>query len=82
MSTVILVVLVLVLIGVLPAWPYSREWGYYPSGLVSTLLIVIMFLFFTGSCEPIHNSITAIGHFAQHEFKWCMKRFNTGLMPH
>ena len=48
MGTIIIVVLVLVLIGALPAWPYSREWGYYPSGLISTLLIVIMFLLFTG----------------------------------
>jgi hypothetical protein len=48
MGTIIIVALVLVLIGALPAWPYSREWGYYPSGLISTLLIVIMFLLFTG----------------------------------
>jgi hypothetical protein len=44
MSTILLVILVLLLIGALPAWPYSRGWGYYPSsglGLIVLLLLVL-----------------------------------------
>lgn len=42
MSTILLVLLVLLLLGALPAWPYSRGWGYYPSGLFGLILIVLL----------------------------------------
>jgi hypothetical protein len=45
MSTILVVLLVLLLIGALPAWPYSRGWGYYPSsglGLVVVILLVLL----------------------------------------
>ncbi|HUB97933.1 MAG TPA: DUF3309 family protein [Stellaceae bacterium] len=42
--TVLLVILILLLIGSLPTWPYSGGWGYYPSGGIGTLLIVIILL--------------------------------------
>ncbi len=48
MSTILLVVLVLAVVGALPTWPYSRGWGYYPSGLVGVLLVVIILLVLTG----------------------------------
>jgi hypothetical protein len=48
MSTILLLILVLALVGALPTWPYSREWGYYPSGLVGILLVVIVLLVLTG----------------------------------
>lgn len=48
MNTVLLIVLILFLVGALPTWPYSRNWGYYPSGLMGTLLIVIMILALMG----------------------------------
>jgi len=44
MRTVLLVILILLLLGALPTWPYSTGWGYYPSGLV--LLIVVLLLVF------------------------------------
>ncbi len=45
LGTILLVILVLLVLGALPAWPYSREWGYYPSGgLTLVLLIVILVL--------------------------------------
>jgi hypothetical protein len=47
-STVLLIVLVLLLIGALPAWPYSREWGYYPSGGLGTVLIILLVLVLLG----------------------------------
>ena len=46
MRTVLLVLLILLLLGALPAWPYSAGWGYYPSGF---LLLVVILLLFLGS---------------------------------
>jgi hypothetical protein len=44
----LLVLLVLLLVGALPSWPYSRSWGYYPSGLVGTILIILIILLLLG----------------------------------
>ena len=43
-GTLLIVVLILALLGALPTWPYSREWGYYPTGGVSLLLFVVIIL--------------------------------------
>jgi hypothetical protein len=48
-GTILLVVLILLLLGAIPAWPYSRGWGYYPSGFVGVLLLVIIVLMLTGA---------------------------------
>jgi Protein of unknown function (DUF3309) len=48
MSTLLIVLLVLVLIGALPTWPHSRSWGYYPSGGLAILLLILLVLFLTG----------------------------------
>lgn len=48
MSTILLVVLVLLLIGALPAWPYSRSWGYYPSGGLGLVVVVLLVLLLAG----------------------------------
>ena len=48
MGTILLVVLVLLLLGALPSWPYSRGWGYYPSGLLGTVLVIVLVLFLLG----------------------------------
>ena len=48
MSTILLVVLVLLLVGALPAWPYSRGWGYYPSGGLGLVLLIIVILVLLG----------------------------------
>lgn len=48
LGTIVLVLLVLLLIGALPAWPHSRSWGYFPSGTLGTVLIVILVLFAVG----------------------------------
>lgn len=42
METILIILLVLVLIGALPAWPHSRAWGYGPSGIAGVLLIVLL----------------------------------------
>ncbi|WP_201312987.1 DUF3309 family protein [Dyella sp. EPa41] len=44
MSTILLIILVLLLIGAIPAWPYSRSWGYYPSGGIGLILIILIIL--------------------------------------
>jgi Protein of unknown function (DUF3309). len=48
MSTAILVILILLLIGALPAWPHSASWGYGPSGGLFLVLIVLLVLVLTG----------------------------------
>lgn len=48
MNTLILVILILLLIGALPTWPYSRNWGYRPGGVITVLLIVVLVLALTG----------------------------------
>jgi hypothetical protein len=52
-STLLLVILVLVLIGLLPAWPYSQSWGYYPSGIVSVLLVLAVLLLVFGGAPAV-----------------------------
>jgi len=47
LGTILLVVLVLVLLGALPAWPHSRNWGYYPSGGLGLVAIIIIVLLLT-----------------------------------
>ncbi len=48
MSTILLVILLLLLVGALPSWPYSAGWGYYPSGIFGVILLVVLVLFLTG----------------------------------
>jgi hypothetical protein len=44
MRTILLVIVLLLLVGALPTWPYSTGWGYYPSGGIGLVLIVLIFL--------------------------------------
>jgi hypothetical protein len=44
LSTIVLLVLLLLLIGALPAWPHSRGWGYYPSGGIGLVLVIVLVL--------------------------------------
>ncbi|GGI19126.1 MAG TPA: DUF3309 family protein [Cellvibrio sp.] len=48
MSTILLIILILLLIGVLPTWGHSRNWGYAPSGITGILVIVLIVLLLTG----------------------------------
>ena len=48
LTTILLIILVLVLVGVIPAWPHSRGWGYMPSGVIGIIVIVLLILFLTG----------------------------------
>lgn len=48
MYTILLIILILLLILALPTWPYSSGWGYYPSGIVGIVLIVILILVLMG----------------------------------
>ena len=44
LSTIIIVLLILLLIGAIPAWPYSRSWGAYPSGILGVVLVIVLIL--------------------------------------
>ena len=48
MSLLLLILLVVLLVGAIPAWPYSRGWGYYPTGGVGLLLLILIILLLTG----------------------------------
>jgi hypothetical protein len=48
MRTIILVILILLLLGALPSWPYSAGWGYYPSGGVGLVLLIVIILALLG----------------------------------
>ena len=48
METILIVVLVLILMGALPTWPYSRTWGYSPSGNAGLIILVIVMMLVTG----------------------------------
>ena len=47
-SPLIVLVVLLLLLGALPAWPYSRSWGYYPSGALGTVLLIVVLLALIG----------------------------------
>jgi hypothetical protein len=48
LGTILLIILILILLGALPTWPHSRDWGYYPSGGVGLLLVILLILFLLG----------------------------------
>lgn len=48
LSTILIIILILLVIGGLPAWPYSSGWGYYPSGGIGLILIIVIILVLIG----------------------------------
>ena len=48
MLTILLVIVILMLIGAMPAWPHSRSWGYYPSGGLGLILLIVIILLLLG----------------------------------
>lgn len=48
LGTLLLIILILILIGAFPAWPYSRGWGYGPSGILGIILVVVLVLLLMG----------------------------------
>ena len=48
LGTILLIILVLMLLGALPAWPHSRNWGYYPSGGVGLIVLILIILLLMG----------------------------------
>ena len=48
MGTILVIILILLLIGALPAWPYSSGWGYWPSGGLGLLVLIVIILALTG----------------------------------
>ena len=48
LATILIVVVVLMLLGTLPTWPHSRQWGYYPSGGLGLVLVILIILWLLG----------------------------------
>ena len=47
-GTILLVILILMVIGALPAWPHSKRWGYYPSGIIGLAFMIVLILILIG----------------------------------
>lgn len=48
LSLIVLIILIVLVIGAIPAWPYSRSWGYAPSGLLGAVLVIVLILMLLG----------------------------------
>ena len=48
LGTILIIILILILLGAIPTWPYSRGWGYGPSGIIGIILVVILILALMG----------------------------------
>ncbi|HET7716753.1 MAG TPA: DUF3309 family protein [Bauldia sp.] len=48
LGTILLIILIILLIGAIPAWPYSRGWGYAPSGIIGIIVVVLLILVLMG----------------------------------
>jgi hypothetical protein len=48
MGIILLVILIILLLGAVPTWPYSRNWGYWPSGGIGTILLIVLILLLLG----------------------------------
>ena len=48
MTTILIIILILLLIGAVPSWPYSRNWGYGPSGLLGVVVVILLILVLMG----------------------------------
>jgi len=48
MRTILIIILIILLIGALPSWPYSSGWGYYPSGGLGLVLLIVLILWLMG----------------------------------
>jgi hypothetical protein len=48
LSTIVIVILILILVAALPTWPHSRSWGYAPTGVLGTILIIVLILYLLG----------------------------------
>ncbi|MCE5275842.1 MAG: DUF3309 domain-containing protein [Syntrophaceae bacterium] len=48
LSTILIIVVILMLVGAMPTWPHSREWGYYPSGGLGIVLVILIILLLLG----------------------------------
>ncbi len=48
LGTILIIVVVLLLLGAIPTWPHSRQWGYYPSGVLGLILLILIILLLLG----------------------------------
>lgn len=47
-NTILFIILILLLLGAVPVWPYNREWGYWPGGLLGVIVFILLLLFLLG----------------------------------
>ncbi len=49
LATILVIIAILLLLGAIPIWPYSRDWGYYPGGIVGIILVILIILWLLGA---------------------------------
>lgn len=49
LGTILIIILILLLLGAIPVWPYSRSWGVYPSGIIGVVLVIVIILVLMGT---------------------------------
>ncbi|MBU0908512.1 MAG: DUF3309 domain-containing protein [Proteobacteria bacterium] len=59
-STILLILLILMLLGVLPTWPHSRGWGYYPSGGLGLIVLILIILLLLGRISARQRTLPEI----------------------
>ena len=62
LGTILLIILILALLGALPSWPYSSGWGYYPSGGLGLILLIVVVLLATGNSAALDDLLRRTGH--------------------
>ena len=58
MGTILIAILILVLVGALPTWPHSKKWGYYPSGGIGLVLLIVLILLLMGHLKGKKEGVT------------------------
>jgi hypothetical protein len=71
LGTILLVILILLLLGALPTWPYSSGWGYYPSGGLGLVVIILLILVLLAPAK----SIATVAPVCSAAYLLCLKRF-------
>ena len=69
-STLLIIILILILIGAVPAWPHSRSWGYGPSGIVGVIVVALLILLSLGRILPFKRLSAGLGSRPVHFLRW------------
>ena len=78
MRLILLIILIIVVVGALPSWPYSAGWGYYPAGGLGTILVILIVLALVGVLEPDRQHLRKTGGRFSSPLNWAGKSSMAG----